>query len=301
MPLAGHGQVLGAVEPHPDRSAGQLGAERGDGREAVRLHLLAAEAAAHPQALHGHFVAVQTQDVRDDFLGLRGVLGAALDEHLLGLVDVGQRGVRLQIEVLLVGELELAGEHVRRVGEAGVDVTGHHHGPGAVEALGRDRLLQRDHGGQFVEFHLDGRRTEPGRLQGLTEHPGDRVAMEHDLVGEQRLVVLHAGVVDAGHVGNGQHTDHTGHGERGLGTQRGDPAPGLHDLDRVGVQRVLGAVHQVIGVQRGAGDVQHGTLVRHGDADHRLLGTLGQMAHEDTASVVCACSFNRLWPSMAER
>lgn len=281
--------------------AGQLGAERGNGREAVRLHLLAAETAAHPQALHGHLVAVQTEDVRDDLLGLRGVLGAALDEHLLGLVDVGQRGVRLQVEVLLVGELELAREHVRGFGEPGVDVAGLHHGPGTVEALGRDRFLQRDQGGQFVEFHLDGGRTEPGRLQGLAEHPGHRVTVEHDLVGEQRLVVLHAGVVDAGHVGDGEHADHAGHGERGLGTQCGDLAPGLHDLDRVGVQRVLGAVHQVVGVERGTGDVQDRTLVRHGDADYGLLGTLGQMAHDDTASVVCACSFSRLWPSMAER
>lgn len=133
--LAGHGQVLGPVEPYPDRPAGQLGAESGDGREPVRLHFLAAEAAAHPQTLHGHLVAVQTEHVRDDFLGLRGVLGAALDEHLLALVDVGQGGVRLQVEVLLIGELELAGEHVRGVGESGVDVAGHHQGPGAVEAL----------------------------------------------------------------------------------------------------------------------------------------------------------------------
>ena len=57
VPLAGHGEVLRAVEPQPHRAAGQRGAERGDRGEAVRLHLLAAEPAAHPQALHGDLVA----------------------------------------------------------------------------------------------------------------------------------------------------------------------------------------------------------------------------------------------------
>lgn len=127
------------------------------------------------------------------------------------------------------------------------------------------------------------------------------MAVEHDRVGEERLVVLHSGVVDTGYVGTGQDADHARHGERGLGAQRDDPAVRLHDLDRVGVQDVLGAVDQVVGVQRGAGDVQGGTLVRHRDADDRLFGAFGQMAHDDTASVVCAYSFSRLWPSIAER
>lgn len=178
--------------------------------------------------------------------------------------------------------------------KAGVDVAGQHHGPGTVEAPGRDRLLQGDHGRLLVEVHLDGRRTEPGRLQGLAEHPGDGVSVEHDLVGEERFVVLHPGIVHAGHVGTGQYADHTRHGERGPGAQRGDAAVGLHDLDRVGVQHVLGAVHQVVGVERGAGDVQAGALVGHRKADDGLLGTLGQMTHDDTASVDRAYSFNRL-------
>ena len=58
-------------------------------------------------------MAGQTEHVGDDLLGLRRVLGAGLDEDLAALVDVGQRGVRLQVEVLLAAELELAGEPVR--------------------------------------------------------------------------------------------------------------------------------------------------------------------------------------------
>ena len=145
VPLAGHRHVLGAVEPQPHRPPGQRGAERGDRGEPVRLHLLAAEAAAHPQALHGHLVAVQPQDVGDDLLGLRRVLGAALHEHLAVLVDVRQRAVGLEVEVLLPGELELAAEHVggmrrgrprrRRAPRCGC---------GALEALGGDRLRDGD-------------------------------------------------------------------------------------------------------------------------------------------------------------
>ena len=110
--LARHRHVLGAVEPQPDGTAGERGAERGDRREAVRLHLLAAERAAHPQTLHGDLVARQAQHVRDDLLRLARVLGAGLDEHLPVLVDQGERRVRFQVEVLLPGELELAREHV---------------------------------------------------------------------------------------------------------------------------------------------------------------------------------------------
>ena len=115
VPLAGHREVLRAVQPQPHRSAGQRRAERRDRGEAVRLHLLAAEPAAHPQTLHGDLVAVPAEHVRHDLLGLGWVLGAALHEDLPGLVDVRQRGVGLEVEVLLAGELELAAEHVRAV------------------------------------------------------------------------------------------------------------------------------------------------------------------------------------------
>ena len=106
----------------------------------VRLHLLAPEAAAHPQALDGHRVARPAEDVGDDLLGLGRVLGAALDEDLAVLVDVRERAVRLEVEVLLPGELELAAEDVRGTGEAGLDVAALQVRLAALEALGRDRL-----------------------------------------------------------------------------------------------------------------------------------------------------------------
>ena len=63
---------------------------------------------------------------------------------------------------------------------------------GALEALGRDRLLDGHQRRQRLVVDLDRRRAEPRGLEGLAEHPADRVAEEHDLGGEQRLVVLDA-------------------------------------------------------------------------------------------------------------
>ena len=122
VPLARHGQVLRAVQPQPDRAPGERRTQRGDRRKPVRLHLLAAEAAAHAQALHRDVVVVPAQHVGHDLLRLGRVLGAALDEDLAVLVDVRQRAVSLEVEVLLAGELELAAVDVTACGEAGLQV-----------------------------------------------------------------------------------------------------------------------------------------------------------------------------------
>ena len=216
VPLAGHGEVLGAVEAQPHRAAGEGGAECRDGGQAVRLHLLAAETPAHAQALHGDLGAAQRQHVGDDLLGLRGVLRAALHEDLAALVDVRESAVGLQVEVLLARELELAAEHVGRSGEAGGDVAALDGGLGALELLSRDGLPDGDQGrlGGDPDDHRRG--AQPGRLQGLPEHPAHRVAEVAHLVGEQRLVVLDPGVVDPGHVVGGEDADHARHGVRGL-------------------------------------------------------------------------------------
>ena len=69
---------------------------------------------------------------------------------------------------------------------------------------------------------------EPRRLRRLAEHPDERVAVEHGLGREQRLVVLDARVVDAGHVVGGEHPHDAGHFERRRDVERDDaraPAP----------------------------------------------------------------------------
>ena len=175
VPLAGHRDVLGAVQPQQHRPAGDRGAERGDRGEAVRLHLLAAETAAHPQALHGDLVAGQAQHVRDDLLGLRRVLGAGLHEHLPGLVDRRQRGVGLQVEVLLAAELELAAEPCARAGPPGLGVAAAQR-RAALVALRRDRLgdVTSDGSGSYSTSTAS---RPAGPPPAIAEHPAHGVAV----------------------------------------------------------------------------------------------------------------------------
>ena len=83
-------------------------------------------------------------------------------------------------------------------GQPGVGVAAADRARRALEALGRDGVLgMRDQRRQRLVVDLDRLRALPGRLQRLAEHPADGVPVEHHLGGEQRLVVLLAGVVDA--------------------------------------------------------------------------------------------------------
>ena len=281
--FARHGEVLGAVEPQPDRAAGQDAPQGSHRGEAVRLHLLAAEATTHPQALHGDLVVVLAEDVRDDLLRLRGVLGAGLHEDLTRLVDVRQGAVSLQVEVLLPGELEHPGEYVRRRAQTRHDVATLHRGLSPLELPRGDRVLDVDQRWLGIYLDHDGRRAEPGCLQRLAEHVADGMTEKLDLGREQRLVVLDAGIVDARHVVGGQHSDHPGHLVRGLHIELGDLALRDEDLHRVGVQAVLGARDEVVGVERESGDVECGGLVRDGLADlvgvRGGIGSLGEMTH----------------------
>jgi hypothetical protein len=248
----------------------------------VRLHLLAAETAAHPQALHRHCVRVDPEDVADDVLGLGGVLGARLDEDLAALVDHRERAVGLQIEVLLARELELAGEHMRRSLEAGLDVASRHGGLATLEAVRRDGFLDVDQRGQRLGLDLDRLRAQPGGFQRLAEHPADRVSDIANLVGEEGVVVLDASVVDSGHVFFGEDADHAWDVVRRLGVELRDPRMRMRDRDRPSVQAVLGAVHQVVGIERVPGDVEGGGLVWVLLTDDRVVGALAERAHQDS-------------------
>ena len=97
--------------------------QRGDGREPVRLRLLAAEAAAHAQALHDHLRVAERRARARRSPGSRSGAGWGLHEHLAGLVDERQRAVGLEVEVLLTGELELAAKTCAACAKAGLDVT----------------------------------------------------------------------------------------------------------------------------------------------------------------------------------
>ncbi len=215
----------------------------------------------------------------DDLLGLGRVLRAALHEDLFGLVDLSQRYVSLEIEVLLAGELELAPKHVRGLGKRSLDVAALEVPPGALEVARGNRFADRHQRGERLVLHLDGRGAEPGSLQTLSEYPADGVSMKHHLGREQRLVVLHPGVVDPWHVVAGKNPNHPGYVVRRLHPKRGDQSMGVRRLDRPGVQDVARTYDEIVGVESLAGDMQRGTLMRQRQADHGLRRSLGQHAH----------------------
>ena len=147
--------VLVAVQPQAHRVPGERGPERRDGGQPVRLELLAAEAAAHAQALHGDLVRRQAEHVRHDVLGLGRVLRAGLDEDLPVLVDQRQRGLGLQVEVLLAADLELAAEPVRRRLQRGGRVAAADRPLVTLVAAGLDRVVHADQRGQRLVVGLD--------------------------------------------------------------------------------------------------------------------------------------------------
>ena len=194
--------------------------------------------------------------------------------------------------MLLAADLELAAEPVRGPLEPGGRVAAADRALVALVAPGLDGVVHADQRGQRLVVDLDPGRALPGRLQRLAQHPADRVPVEHDLGGEQRLVVLLAGVVEPGHVLRGQHPDHAGHVIGGPGAQAGDPRVRVRGLDRPGVQRAERAADQVLGVQRGPGDVQVRALVGDRQAHHGPVRAVGQrsvsLAHDRASSWVSA-------------
>ena len=269
VPLAGHGEVLRAGESDPDGPTGDHAAEGGDRGVAVGLHLLAAEGPTHAQGLHGDVVVAQAEHPRDDVLGLGGVLGGALDEDLPGLVDLGQRALGLEVEVLLAGRLGDPAEDVRGRRESALDVPALDRRLDALEARRGDRLGDREECRQRLVVDLDGGGTEPRRLQRLAQHPADGVPDVHHLAREERLVVPDPRVVDARDVLGAEHPDHAGHLQGGGGPERGHPRVGVRRLHRVGMQAAPRPDDQVVGVERGAGDVEGRALVRHRDGRRR--------------------------------
>lgn len=281
--LAGKGDVLIAGQPQPNGPSGQRRPQRGNRGETVRLHFLTAEAPAHAQALHRNVMVVQSQHVGDDFLGLGGVLRAALNEHLPTLVHVRQRRVGLQVEVFLPAELELPTETVGSVGQADFDVAAAHRGLAALETVCGNGFPDGDQGRQGFVLDLNGFRAEARCFQTFAKHPAHRVAVEHDLAGEEGFVVLDAGVVDARHVLSRQHPDHPGHLKGGGDVQGRHAGVGVRGLQRPGMEHVLVADDEVVGVERGARGVIGCVFVSDRNADHRVLGAFCEGFHRETS------------------
>ena len=245
----------------------------------------------------------QREHVGGDLLRFAGMLRAALDEELAALVVVRQRGVGLEIEVLLAEVLVVTLEDMRRRSQCGLDVASTRDPGCPLEGSRLDRLGDGDQRGKRLVVDLYRRGAEPGRLRRLAEHPADGVAVVHDLGREQRFVEEAAGLVDAGHVVGGEHVHDSVHRERGVRRQGDDARMGVRGLHRPGRQRVRPADGDVVRVLGRAGHMPDRALVRFRDADDGILGDGRQGAHTPATSISAdsACSFRRARDNMMLR
>ena len=114
--------------------------------------------------------------------------------------------------------------------------------------------------------------------------------------------MLDAGVVDPGHVLGREHPDDAGHAEGRRGAQRRDPGVRVRRLHGVGVEHGTGPPDEVVGVERGPGDVQRRGLVRNLLPHDGIRRSLRERGHALTSTVVVrANSRGRAVPSMADR
>ncbi|MDQ3035844.1 MAG: hypothetical protein M3Y87_25800 [Myxococcota bacterium] len=205
--------------------------------------------------------------------------GVRHDASGAALVHVRDRRLHLEIELLLTADEELAVETMRRLLERARHITARDALDVGEERARLDRLLDRDDRGarRVLRDHAGG--AELGGLLGLREHPRDGHPVEEDLgarfddglgvaVGrgrawEERLVApARAGVVLAGHVVDRQHLHDARHLHRGRDVEAIEPRVRVRRHDRPRREHARHARREVIGVERGSGDVVLRALVR---------------------------------------
>ena len=229
------------------------------------------------------------EDVGDDVLRLGRVLGRGLDEDLSVLVDVGQAGLRFEVEVLLPGDFEFAVEDVRGGGVGRVDLALVDVQRLPVVALRGDGVADGDQRGQFVDLGGHGGRAFACGVEIVGEHPGQRLTEEHDLVGRQhRLIVFDALVVDSRNVRGGDDPNDSGHRIGGLDVEGEQPRMRGRRLHRVGVEDSGQPTDEVVGVESGAGDMSEGAFMVVAFADDRVGGARGELAHHLSSWLVTA-------------
>ena len=140
-------------------------------------------------------------------LDLAGVLRRRVDGDLPGLAGDRQRGLGLQVEMLLAAGAEGPLEDVLGLRQRGRGVSPRDPSRRADEVAAGDRLVDRQDGGQRLQLDPDRR---PGRAEGrpaLARQRDDGLADVMALARGQHLLVVEdrAEPVVAGHVGRGEH------------------------------------------------------------------------------------------------
>jgi len=270
MPLAGDGHVVVAVIAH---LGGLAGARRhhgaGDG-QVVALAFLAAEAAAHAPRLDPHAMHRQAQGMGDLVLDLARMLSGAVHHHVAAFLRQRQRGLALEVEMLLSAHFQPAGQGQRRGLQPGLDIAEAVDARTFLEAgICGERLVD----GEDRRFRGDlgpAERCRPPRsaMAGGGDEKQRLAHVMHRPVAEERLVMKRRGraIGEGIEIGGGQHGHHARGGPHGVEIERDQPA--ARDLrEAEGEVQAILRHGNVVEIAGGAGDMQLGRVMGEGLGD----------------------------------
>jgi hypothetical protein len=119
------------------------------------LRFFSAECAAHAFGVHDHLTHVDAEEIRDHFLHLGGMLCRRMHRQRTVLAGIDQRGLRLEIEMILTAVAEHSFEHVLGGGHRGGGVAAADVARLADEALRGDGFVDAEDRRQLFEVDLD--------------------------------------------------------------------------------------------------------------------------------------------------
>ena len=212
MPLAGHREVLAALQDQPygpAREPRAEGAHRGPGRGLV---LLAAERAAEPSHVDLHRMHGHPEHARHVLLHPRGRLRRRVHEHRAVLDRLGERALGLEVEVLLRARVGPTAHDVRAARPGRIDVAQREGARGHEQVASRRGLARVEDGRARLDLERDRAAGPPGGASAVGQHHGHRLPhVVHRALGQQGLVGQDAAdLVLAGNVGRGEHAHHAG-------------------------------------------------------------------------------------------
>lgn len=282
MTLAGHRHVLVAPQHKLDRTPQPIGRQRGQRGEARRLTFLAAKAAAEPAHIDFHQMHCKPQHTRDRCLGCARALRGAVDQDSAVVFGDRQRGLRLQIELLLTAHDGPAFDDQGAIRPSAVRIAACK-GLGRLEectlGLGCQRVeLCR----QRVELEAECRDAGPCLLRVIGDHQRQGLSRIAELRGCHQRFIVHGDpdLVLPEDILRGEHGVHLRQRQRRGGIDGADAAVGERGRATGGVQR-SGGKRQVVDEPGLYGDMEPG-VVGASLADH--AGALPEISSRISSS-----------------
>ena len=210
--LAGDHEVVVAVGTQLDRPAEPVCRNRRGTGEDRGLRLLAAKAAAHAPALHGHVLRTTTDCLGRLELNFSRVLGRTVETQGAVLERYRVGDLSFEIELFLRTGAKLAFQLARCRGQCPRGIAAFHDERRKHPGLRSERLVHGEQRRKFLVIHDAKPRGAPGLIHGACQHQEHRLADILDKpVGKNRIVVQHRRtVVLAGNVGCRENRDHAG-------------------------------------------------------------------------------------------